>query len=169
MGTYFVYSIECVELKRQYIGSTNDLKRRYKEHCDSLKENKHYNYQLQDAYNTCKYTFKFKVLERVRKATRAYVLKREQYYIEKYFKTCFNINTVWDESLVSYFPRLMRKRERIAKLLADKQNKRDKKIRRYLKERDALKQDKTSSNCEVISVSTDTLSKLKKITNVKSA
>ena len=155
--SYFIYCIECVELKRQYIGSTNDIKRRYSEHISMLENNSHPNYKLQDVYNKKKYTFRFKVLERIKKCTKGYILKREQYYIDKYIKTCFNLKTVWDEDLKSYLPRLIKKRKRNYEIMQ---------IKKEIKEMRAKKRKKNKFNknkSEIILLSQETLSKIKKV------
>lgn len=92
----FVYCIECKELNKVYIGSTSNLRRRYKEHFNELKNNTHSNKGLQSAYNeNC--VLRFFVIECVR--NKKELLNREQYHIEQNIKNCFNERTVWGDEL----------------------------------------------------------------------
>lgn len=60
----YIYKIECLKTKRVYIGSTNNYKRRFQEHKRDLRQNKHYNKNLQKEYNLYGLSnFNFKILE----------------------------------------------------------------------------------------------------------
>lgn len=46
-----IYVIMDYSAGKSYVGSTNDLRRRLREHSRDLNNNKHHNYKLQEAYN----------------------------------------------------------------------------------------------------------------------
>ena len=74
-----IYKIENTKTKKIYIGSTINFKIREYNHFKQLKENKHANKNLQNAYN--KYgenNFKFEILA---KCPKEYLLKLEQWFL----------------------------------------------------------------------------------------
>ncbi len=76
-----IYKITCLANKRIYIGSAVDLLKRKQTHFGALRQNKHYNPKLQNAWN--KYgeeTFVFEVLELVLIIN---LTAREQYWFNK--------------------------------------------------------------------------------------
>ena len=78
-----IYSILNQHNGKQYVGQTNNLLQRKKEHLSSLRRNCHYNPHLQRAYNIYGETaLLFKVLEKVECASR--LVERENYYIQLY-------------------------------------------------------------------------------------
>lgn len=87
-----VYKIYCTVSKKYYIGSTKQkIRLRLNHHIQALRNNKHKNPHLQNAWN--KYgenNFEFYILENCSKED-AY--KREQYYLDKRdLKMSYNIN-----------------------------------------------------------------------------
>ena len=92
----FVYCFECVsdcKVKgKKYIGSTNNLKRRYQQHISELKEGKHYNKSLMKWFSKKNIQFRFYILEKVENPKDRYI--REQYYINKYINNCFNMKDI---------------------------------------------------------------------------
>lgn len=101
-GHYGIYCIECIETNTRYIGQTFDnYYRRWIFHKWSLKNNKHSNIHLQNAWN--KYgsdKFLFYPLESFDISEKEVINKNkldglEQYYIKKYdtFKNGFNLTT----------------------------------------------------------------------------
>lgn len=86
-----VYSIRNTANNKQYIGSTTmSFIKRLQHHVNRLRNNKHKNSHLQNAWN--KYTeddFEFEVLEVCEKEN---CLIREQYYIDYYNDNSYNIN-----------------------------------------------------------------------------
>lgn len=81
-----IYKIENIINNKVYIGSSNNIERRWKEHKRLLNNNKHHSIKLQRAWN--KYgseNFKFSVLEECEVDRLLYL---EQYYIDK-FKSYF--------------------------------------------------------------------------------
>ena len=103
---YGIYCIECVETNIKYIGQTfENFYRRWTFHKWNLKNNKHSNIYLQNAWN--KYggdKFKFYPLETFNLSQKEIITKYsldelERYYIEKYdtFKNGFNLTTGGDE------------------------------------------------------------------------
>jgi group I intron endonuclease len=84
-----IYTILCEETNKQYIGSALNHAKRKREHFYNLKNNKHPNKKMQNAYN--KYgvdCFEFKIIEIVNDETK--LLEREQHYIDK-LKPFYNI------------------------------------------------------------------------------
>lgn len=75
-----IYKIINLVNNKIYIGSSNNIKKRFSHHKHSLINNKHYNKYLQNSFN--KYTinnFKFEILEECSKEN---LLIREQYYLD---------------------------------------------------------------------------------------
>lgn len=75
-----IYKITNIINGKMYIGSSNNCKRRLKEHFSKLRCNKHYNKKLQFAFN--KYgenNFNFNIIEYVEDVN--LLLEREQYYL----------------------------------------------------------------------------------------
>ena len=76
-----VYQILCIPTGKVYIGSSEDLARRWSNHCTLLRGNRHDNKHLQFAWN--KYgesAFEFTVIELV---LVGFCLEREQYWLDK--------------------------------------------------------------------------------------
>lgn len=89
--TYSIYKIVCFRNYRVYIGKTYDVKRRKREHFYNLELNKHYNKELQYAFNKWGASaFYFEVIETGLSKDQAY--EREQYWITQFdcFKHGFN-------------------------------------------------------------------------------
>lgn len=77
-----IYYIQNKKDKKRYIGSSNDIRKRFRQHRRRLKLNIHINNHLQRAYNKYgKEFFLFKILEIVAKSK---LIKREQYWIDEY-------------------------------------------------------------------------------------
>lgn len=77
-----VYKITNIINGKLYIGSSNNCKRRLREHFSQLRHNKHFNRKLQFAFN--KYgesNFNFDIIEYVKNDD--LLLEREQYYLNK--------------------------------------------------------------------------------------
>ena len=92
-----IYTIICKETNKQYIGSALNHAKRKREHFYNLKNNKHPNKKLQNAYN--KYgadCFDFKIIEVVEDEKK--LIEREQHYINK-LKSVYNICKVAGSSL----------------------------------------------------------------------
>jgi group I intron endonuclease len=67
--------------KKKYVGSSIDIRKRIRDHYNSLKDNKHYNAYLQKAWN--KYgesNFKFSKIEECSKEK---LIEREQFWLDK--------------------------------------------------------------------------------------
>jgi len=80
-----VYKIENLQNKMVYIGSSGNIEKRWEKHKTDLLQNKHHSYKLQEAFNEYMdlNNFKFEVVELVDN-TKLHLLKREQFYIDKY-------------------------------------------------------------------------------------
>lgn len=81
---FYVYAITNSVNGKKYIGITNDITRRFRQHKSQLKYGKHPNVKLQRAYN--KYgqdKFDFSVLEEL-ECSKKELADREIYYISKY-------------------------------------------------------------------------------------
>ena len=79
-----IYSIKNIQNNKIYIGSSIAIERRWKEHLNKLRLNKHENRRLQNSWN--KYgeeAFKFNILEIV-EPTKDLILSREQFFIDQY-------------------------------------------------------------------------------------
>lgn len=94
-----IYCVLNIINNKKYIGSTINIKNRIKHHLRKLKSNKHHNPRLQASFN--KYgekNFIFFILELVNTSNE--LLKREQYYIDKFdSKNLFNIHLITNSSL----------------------------------------------------------------------
>ena len=78
-----IYQIVNLVDGKKYIGSSNNLRVRKRTHFSNLRNNNHYNYYLQRAFNKHgEDNFSFEVIELVN--TIEELLPREQYYIELY-------------------------------------------------------------------------------------
>ncbi len=76
-----IYKIVCFPTGKFYIGSTANLRERWRHHCKELRANRHGNLYLQHAWN--KYgegTFDFEIIELVMPWS---LLDREQYWLDK--------------------------------------------------------------------------------------
>ena len=85
-----IYIIRCTQEETVYIGSSNDIKRRWMEHRRDLNTEKHHNKQLQtswDAYGN--ESFIFEILEETED-----LVQREQFWLTKYANNCYNASTV---------------------------------------------------------------------------
>lgn len=82
-GKMGIYQIVNLTDGKKYIGSSNNLYNRKAKHFSALRNNNHYNYYLQRAFNKHgEANFSFEVIEFVN--TIEELLPREQYYIELY-------------------------------------------------------------------------------------
>jgi group I intron endonuclease len=99
-----IYKITNINTKKIYIGSSNNIKRRFKEHLRLLENNKHHSAKLQRSYNRTKdkSVFKFEILEKVRDENK--LKEREQYYIDLYnaFNTGYNCCAESDNPKYTY-------------------------------------------------------------------
>lgn len=99
--TVFIYCFECISLckvqGKKYIGSTNNLKNRYRWHLNDFKNKTHHNPELMKWYNKPNIKFNFYILEKVQNEADRF--KREQFYINKYINSCFNLVDVNGEFL----------------------------------------------------------------------
>jgi len=84
-----IYQIKNLKNNKIYIGSSVDIRNRWRNHLFWLRNNRHYNSHLQRSFNKYgeKY-FEFKVLELVIKKN---LIKHEQFYLNK-FNPKFNID-----------------------------------------------------------------------------
>lgn len=76
-----VYKIICTSTGKFYVGSSQNIWKRWRQHRTSLSQNAHYNNRLQKAWNThgCD-CFVLEIIEIV--ADRAALFSREQHYLE---------------------------------------------------------------------------------------
>lgn len=77
-----IYKIENMVNNKSYIGSSNNIERRWRQHINLLNNNEHHSIKLQRAWN--KYgqdNFKFEILEECEVEKLLYL---EQFYIDKY-------------------------------------------------------------------------------------
>jgi group I intron endonuclease len=93
-----------------YIGSSVDVCRRWQEHERNLKNNKHINQYLQNAWN--KYgeqNFKFEVIETILIKEKDYILEREQFWLDEHKsyerEKGYNINKIAGSNLGVKFRR----------------------------------------------------------------
>lgn len=79
-----IYEILNTKTSKRYIGSTNNIYRRWCEHKRELNNNKHHSIKLQRSWNKTKdkEIFKFNIIEIVNNDKILHI--REQYYIDKY-------------------------------------------------------------------------------------
>lgn len=81
-----IYRIKHIKSNKDYIGSAVNLRTRWNNHIGVLRNNKHHNSYLQNAFN--KYgedSFRFEIIEFVEDKTK--LIEREQYWID-YYKVC---------------------------------------------------------------------------------
>lgn len=80
-----IYKIENKNNKMVYIGSSFNIEKRFHQHKQELKKNRHHSYKLQNSYNETKdfESFNFEIVEKL-DCSRTELLVREQYYIDKY-------------------------------------------------------------------------------------
>lgn len=90
-----IYEIKNIANNKIYIGSSNNVYKRKREHFSSLRNGTHCNEHLQRAYNLYgKNNFKFKIVEICEEND---LLKIEQAYLDKYFDkgiNCYNENPI---------------------------------------------------------------------------
>lgn len=92
-----IYCIENIVNSKKYIGSSIDVMKRRNRHFSELKNNKHKNIYLQNAYNKYgKENFIFYILEMVNDDKELIV--KEQYYIDS-TDDLYNINLIANSSL----------------------------------------------------------------------
>jgi len=82
-GIYIIYNIDN---GKYYIGSSQNIYKRYKRHYNDLKNENHYNIYLQRAYNKSPAKFVFLVLELVENINS--IIEIEQYWLDK--TQCYN-------------------------------------------------------------------------------
>lgn len=76
-----VYKITCTKNNKIYIGSSKHIKKRWKEHIESLNNNRHNNFYLQSDWNYYgEKSFKFEVLELCKEDKQ---FELEQKYLDK--------------------------------------------------------------------------------------
>ena len=85
----FIYKITNTKNNKVYIGKTEkkDPKRRWRDHVLALKQNKHHNLHLQNAWN--KYGEESFIHEIITKCCIGLITSLEKYYINKYNSTNF--------------------------------------------------------------------------------
>ncbi|OFC94646.1 hypothetical protein BTGOE4_10360 [Bacillus thuringiensis] len=77
-----IYKITCLSNKRFYIGSSNDLKKRKRDHFRELSYNRHHSNRMQRSYNKYgKENFIFEVIEYI--FDEVILRNREQYWMDK--------------------------------------------------------------------------------------
>jgi len=82
-GLMGIYKVVNLINNKLYVGSSIDLYRRMKEHIGSLKNNKHFNYHLQNSWNKHgQEFFVFKIIEYIN--DKKLLTKREQHWMEIY-------------------------------------------------------------------------------------
>lgn len=82
-----IYAIKNKLNNKMYIGSSIDIKKRWKQHKNLLKNNKHHSKKLQSAWNlSSAKNFEFKIIEETKIKN---LLEKEDLYINKY-NTFFN-------------------------------------------------------------------------------
>ena len=90
-----IYKITNIVNNKIYIGSSNDVFKRKREHISALKNNTHCNIHLQRAYNYYgEDSFIFEVIELCEEGN---LLEVEQKYLDKYFDdgiNCYNENPI---------------------------------------------------------------------------
>ena len=92
-----VYCIENTKDGKKYVGSSQEIKKRKSRHFSELRNNKHKNKKLQNAYNKhgsdC---FIFYIIEEIEDVN--LLIEREQYYLDD-LKPFYNINIIANSSL----------------------------------------------------------------------
>ena len=87
-----IYKITNTKNNKVYIGSSIDIEKRWQEHINSLKKNRHHSAKLQRSYNATsdKTVFNFELIEEVE--DKSILFTREQYYIDLFdaFKSGYN-------------------------------------------------------------------------------
>lgn len=89
----YIYRIRNVINSKVYIGSTNNVKKRFDTHICNLRNKTHHNKHLQNAWN--KYgedKFEFEIIEECEDSIK---FQKEQKYIDKYkyyWNNCYNIS-----------------------------------------------------------------------------
>ena len=78
----YIYIMKCNSYV--YVGSTNNPKRRKRDHIRKLESGNHVNDNLLEAYTTKKYKLSFRTLKSFRTRSKKKVLKVEQRYINRY-------------------------------------------------------------------------------------
>ncbi len=94
-----VYQILCTANGRVYVGSANKIAKRWEEHRNDLRANRHHNQHLQRAWN--KYgdkAFEFSVLENCDTES---VIEREQYYLNAYLSAGWKVFNIRRECVLS--------------------------------------------------------------------
>ena len=102
-----IYKISNKVNGMEYIGETLDIVRRWTEHRTLLKENKHYNWKLQQDYNTYgEENFEFSIVTVLDESIKDYIdkyilLYYETYYIIEYktFENGYNLEITLSEIL----------------------------------------------------------------------
>ena len=112
-----IYSITNITNGKIYVGSSNNIERRWREHKNMLKSKKHHSTHLQNAWD--KYgedNFLFEILE---ECNENILLKREQYYIDFYSSAdCYY---GYNQSEIAGRPSITQEqRDRCAQILSEK-------------------------------------------------
>lgn len=96
-----IYKIECLPTKKIYIGMSKRIHRRWSEHRNELRKNKHTNSYLQNSWN--KYgenSFKFSIIEELPKE-KSLLENREKFWIKLFDSTNNNFGFNVKHSLVT--------------------------------------------------------------------
>lgn len=81
-----IYKITNFKNKKTYIGSAIYIKKRWNQHLNDLKQQKHSNPYLQKAFNKYgKKNFKFEILECILFRDEKPLIEREQFYLDRIF------------------------------------------------------------------------------------
>ena len=90
-----IYKITNTKNNKVYIGESNNIYKRWKEHIDDLNNNKHHSKKLQEEWNIYwEDNFTFEILEEVEKLDKQYKTTMQLIYIEdKYIKQYDSINS----------------------------------------------------------------------------
>lgn len=102
-----VYLIRNMENNKEYVGASNNVLRRLKEHESFLRKNKHYNTHLQSAYNKRPDSFIFELY-------RQFNTVEEAFKFEEEYAT---INSLWTVGYNLYKPGTTSKQGSISKSL----------------------------------------------------
>jgi group I intron endonuclease len=100
-----VYKVTNVWNNKIYIGESLNIERRWKEHIDDLKNNKHHSYKLQNDWNIYgDKAFDFKIIKEINKqyndlSKKAVSIIYEKQYIEKYnsINNGYNLENTYNE------------------------------------------------------------------------